>query len=206
MERRKTLLRLAVGVALMTLLILAGLSLGRGIFLNQAAGGGFNTQGAAAVWDTVLRFLKTDLRWTLLIFGAGRLRRLAGRTGPLRRVDPLDLRQGRPLGGGAVPRAVASGAGRAAAESGRVRRSGGWIVEHISGLRIVGVVVAGLFLRLRRQPHRVEPAGHCDRAGGVSRAAATGGRVGPQGGGPRPTTPGPADGPEAGATVSVRRR
>ncbi len=43
-------------------------------------------------------------------------------------------------------RAVTSGAGRAAAESGRVRRTGGWIVEHINGLRIVGVVVAGLIL------------------------------------------------------------
>jgi apolipoprotein N-acyltransferase len=38
------------------------------------------------------------------------------------------------------------GAGRAAAESSRVRRSGAWIVEHIGGLRIVGVVIAGLFL------------------------------------------------------------
>jgi hypothetical protein len=43
-------------------------------------------------------------------------------------------------------RAVTSGAGRAAAESGRVRRTGGWIVEHLSGLRIVGVVVAALIL------------------------------------------------------------
>ena len=146
MERRKTLLRLAIGVALMTMLLLAGLSLGRITFLNQASGGGFNTQAAAAVWDTVLRFLKTDLRWTLLIFGAGRLRRLAGRTGPLRRVDPLDRRQGRPLGGARRPTSCPSGAGRAAAESGRVRRSGGWILEHLSGLRIVGVVVAGLFL------------------------------------------------------------
>jgi len=41
---------------------------------------------------------------------------------------------------------LSSGAGRAAAESSRVRRSAGWILEHINGLRIVGVVVAGLFL------------------------------------------------------------
>jgi hypothetical protein len=43
-------------------------------------------------------------------------------------------------------RAVTSGAGRAAAESSRVRRTAGWIVEHLSGLRIVGVVVAALIL------------------------------------------------------------
>ena len=45
----------------------AALSTGRGIFIGQAAGGGFQATGAAAVWDTVLRFLKADLRWTLLI-------------------------------------------------------------------------------------------------------------------------------------------
>src|SRR5271155_294824 len=56
MERRKTLLRLAVGVALMSMLILGGLATGRGIFIGQAASGGFKTEGAAAVWDTVLRF------------------------------------------------------------------------------------------------------------------------------------------------------
>ena len=43
------------------------LSAGRGIFIGQAAGGGFTRRSAAAVWDTVLRFLKADLRWTLLI-------------------------------------------------------------------------------------------------------------------------------------------
>jgi hypothetical protein len=37
-------------------------------------------------------------------------------------------------------------AGRAAAGSERTRRTGGWIVEHLNGLRIVGVVVAALFL------------------------------------------------------------
>ena len=144
-ERRKTLLRLAIGVALMTMLILAGLSLGRITFLNQASGGGFNSQAAAAVWDTVLRFLKTDLRWTLLIsvlvaFGAW----LAG---PARYA--VWIRSTCAKGGRWVAKQsheLSSGAGRAAAESGRVRRSGGWILEHINGLRIVGVVIAGLFL------------------------------------------------------------
>ena len=32
------------------------------------------------------------------------------------------------------------------AESSRVRRSAGWILEHLNGLRIVGVIVAALFL------------------------------------------------------------
>jgi hypothetical protein len=148
LERRKTLLRLAVGVALMSMVLLGALSAGRGIFIGQAAGGGFNSQGAAAVWDTVLRFLKTDLRWTLLIsvlvaFGAwvaGPARYAVW----IRRTTVTGARwvatQSKALSSGAM------GAGRAAGESSGVRRSGAWILEHLSGLRIVGVVIAGLFL------------------------------------------------------------
>jgi hypothetical protein len=145
LERRKTLLRLAVGVALMTLLVLGGLSTGRGIFIGQAAGGGFHAQSAAAVWDTVLRFLKSDLRWTLLISVLVALG--AWLAGPARYA--VWIRRTCARGGrwvGTQARALSSGTGRAAAESGRVRRSGGWILEHLSGLRIVGVVVAGLIL------------------------------------------------------------
>ena len=127
------------------MLLLAGLSLGRITFLNQAAGGGFNTQAAGAVWDTVLRFLKTDLRWTLLVFVLVAFG--AWVAGPARYA--VWIRSTCAKGGrwvGAQARALSSGTGRAAAGSGRVRRTGGWIVEHINGLRIVGVIVAGLFL------------------------------------------------------------
>ena len=145
MERRKTLLRLAIGVSLMTMLVLAGLSLGRITFLNQAAGGGFKTEGAAAVWDTVLRFLKTDLRWTLLLsvlvaFGAW----VAGPARYAVWIRSTCAKGARWVG--AQAHALSSGAGQAAAESGRVRRAGAWILEHLNGLRILGVVVAGLFL------------------------------------------------------------
>ena len=145
MERRKTLVRLAVGVALMSLLLLAVLSIGRGIFIGQAAGGGFNSEGAAAVWDTVLRFLKGNLRWTLLI---SVLVAFAGWVaGPARYAVWIR----KTVAGGArwvaaQYRALKTGAGRAAAESSRVRRSGRWIVDHIDGLRIIGVVIAALFL------------------------------------------------------------
>jgi heme/copper-type cytochrome/quinol oxidase subunit 2 len=145
LERRKTLLRLAIGVALMSMLVLAALSAGRGIFIGQAASGGFKSAGAASVWDTVLRFLKSDLRWTLLIsvlvaFGAWV-------AGPARYA--VWIRRTCVTGArwvAAQSRALSSGAGRVAGESSRVRRSGAWIVEHLNGLRIVGVVVAGLIL------------------------------------------------------------
>jgi hypothetical protein len=148
LERRKTLVRLAIGVTLMTLLLLGALSAGRGIFIGQAAGGGFQARGAAAVWDTVLRFLKTDLRWTLLIavlvaFGGWV-------AGPARYA--VWIRKTTAAGArwvGAQAQGLSSGAGRtgrAVAESSRVRRSAAWILEHLNGLRIVGVIVAGLFL------------------------------------------------------------
>ena len=97
-EHRKTLLRMAIGVALFTLLLLAGLSLGRITFVNQA-GHTFNRQVAGTVWDTMLRFLVGGPA----LDAAGRVplrpRSLVGRPGPLRRVVPLDGRPGRPLGG-----------------------------------------------------------------------------------------------------------
>ena len=145
LERRKTLLRLAVGVALMTLLVLAGLALGRITFLNQSAGHGFDQQVAAAVWDTVLRYLKADLRWTLLIAMLVALG--CWLAGPARYA--VWIRSTCAKGGrwvAAQAHALSSGAGRAAAGSDRVRRSGAWVLEHVKGLRIVGVVVAALFV------------------------------------------------------------
>jgi hypothetical protein len=144
-ERRKTLLRLSVGVALMTLVLLVGYSLGRITFLNQAVSGGFKSQGAAAVFDTVLRFLKADLRWTLL---ASVLVALAAwLAGPARYavwIRRTVARGARWVGGQAQE--LSSGAGRAAAGSSRMRSSARWILEHLNGLRVLGVIVAGLFL------------------------------------------------------------
>jgi hypothetical protein len=143
-EHRKTLLRMAIGIALITLLLLAGLSQGRITFINQA-GHTFNRQVASAVWDTMLRFLVTDLRWMLLVavlFALG-----AWLAGPARYA--MWIRSTVANGGrwvGAQAHELTAGAGRAAAGSDRVRRSGGWIQEHLNGLRIVGVVVAALFL------------------------------------------------------------
>ena len=143
-ERRKTLLRMAIGVGLVTLLLLAGLSLGRITFINQA-GQTFNREVAASVWDVMLRFLKTDLRWMLLVsvlvaFGAW----LAGPARYAVWIRSTCAKGGRWVATQA--RELTSGAGRAAAASGRARRTGGWILEHVGGLRILGVVVAALFL------------------------------------------------------------
>jgi hypothetical protein len=144
-KRRKTLLRMAIGVGLVTLLLLAGLSLGRITFLNHAAKRQFDQGVAGAVWDTLLRFLKTDLRWTLVVtvlvaFGAW----VAGPSRYAVWIRAKCAQAARWVA--AQARALSSGAGRAAAGSPGARRTGGWILEHLSGLRILGVVVAALFV------------------------------------------------------------
>ena len=143
-KRRKTLLRMAIGVALVTMVLLAGLSLGRITFINQASGH-VNGEVAAAVWDTMLRFLKTDLRWMLLATALVALG--AWLAGPGHYA--VWIRSAAAKGGRWVPaeaHKLTAGAEGAAASSYRARRSGGWITEHLNGLRIVGVVVAALFL------------------------------------------------------------
>jgi hypothetical protein len=146
LERRKTLLRWAIGVALMTVLLLGVLALGRNIFLNKAADkGASGQQVAAAVWDIVLRYLMTDLRWTLLI--AVLIALGCWLAGPARYA--VTMRRGVARAWhwlGAQVKALQSGTSQHAAESGRVRRTGAWIGEHANGLRILGVVVAALFL------------------------------------------------------------
>jgi hypothetical protein len=144
-ERRRTLLRLSTGVALFTLVLLALLVVTRGRFIGKAATHGANRDVAAVVWDTLLRYLKTNLRWMLLaavlvafvawLFGPGRY--------------AVWIRSHVADGGrwvAAQARELRGSAGSAVAESEGTRRTGGWIVQHLNGLRIVGVVVAGLIL------------------------------------------------------------
>ena len=144
-KRRKTLLRMAIGVGLVTLVLLAGLSLGRITFLNQATKHNLDSNVAGAVWDTLLHFLKIDLRWTLLatvLVAIGAWVAGPGRYAVL--IRSKCAQGGRWIAKEA--RALSSGAGRAAAGSPGARRTGGWILEHLTGLRIVGIVVAALFV------------------------------------------------------------
>jgi hypothetical protein len=144
-RRRKTLLRLSIGVALFTTLLLAVLSLGRHVFLHQANVHNLNQDVAGAVWDTLLRYLKTDFRWMLLatlvvaffawVFGPARYAVWIRRTVASGARWVADQARG-----------LSGRAGGAAAESERARHVGAWIMEHLTGLRIVGVIVAGLFL------------------------------------------------------------
>ncbi len=156
------------------------MSLGRITFLNQAAGHHFDRQVAGAVWDTLLRFLKTDLRWMLLATVLVAL--AAWVAGParyavwIRSTCAKGARWVAAQAGG-----VASGAGRAAAGSEGARRSGGWIEEHLGGLRVVGVVVAACFLVFGGNLTGWSLLVILDRAGGLPRPAPAGRRVGTPG-------------------------
>jgi hypothetical protein len=144
-QRRKALLRASVGVSLVTLLFIAALATGRNFFLNQASGLNFKRDGAAAVWDTLLRFLKTDFRWMLLV--ALIVAFLAWVFGPARWAVGIRThvaRAGRWLG--VQSKSLSAGAGRVAGESDGTRRVGGFIVDHLNFLRIVGVGVAAIVL------------------------------------------------------------
>jgi len=146
-RRRKTLLRLAVGIGLFTLVLLGVLAYGRTTFLNQATSHRFDVGVAAAVWDTLIRFLKDDLRWTLLgcvIVAIG-----AWVAGPARYAVWIRTKvaaAARWLV--AQGRAVTSAAGRGVHGSEGARKTGAWISEHVKGLRILGVVIAALVLLL----------------------------------------------------------
>ncbi len=144
-QRRRALLRVALGISLVTLLFLAALATGRNFFLNEASDLSFKRDAAGAVWDTLLRFLKADFRWMLLV--ALIVAFLAWVFGPARWAVGIRshvVRAARWLG--VQSKSLSAGAGRAAAGSDGARRVGSFIVEHLNGLRIVGVAVAAIVL------------------------------------------------------------
>jgi hypothetical protein len=146
-QRRKTLLRLAVGIGLFTLLLLGALAYGRTTFLNEAGSHNFDVGVSAAVWDTLIRFLKADLRWTLLgcvIVALG-----TWLAGPARYAVWIRTK----VAAGwrwviAQVRGLTSAAGRGVSGSQGARKTGAWIAEHVKGLRILGVVIAAFVLLL----------------------------------------------------------
>ncbi len=133
-RRRRALLRVAIGVALFTLLLLAVLALGRNVFLEKVKQQAYHQDVAAAVWDTLLRNLKTDFRWMLLASVLVAL--VAWVFGPAGWA--IAIRSGCARAGRWIAAALRG--------SSSARGTGAWIGEHINALRLLGVVVAAGFL------------------------------------------------------------
>jgi hypothetical protein len=140
-DRRKALLRLALGSVLAVLFFLAALALGRWFFVDQNQVSPLVT---GTVFDTMVRYLRTSLRVVLGISAGVAV--ILWLIGPARWA--VAIRRG-------VARAF-RWVGRRIAEFNQPERrqqisastaSGArWVTEHCKGLRIVGVVVAGVVL------------------------------------------------------------
>ncbi|HEX3947309.1 MAG TPA: hypothetical protein VHW47_06365, partial [Acidimicrobiales bacterium] len=142
-DRRKTLLRIAVGVALLTLLVLAGLALGRSFFLSHAASR-VTPSVTGAIFDTLVRFLTHGLRQVLLISViVAAVLWLIGPARWPRWLRAQGVRGVRWIGQRAAELGNEHNRRRASAAS---RAGAGQALEHASGLRLVGVVVAGIVL------------------------------------------------------------
>jgi hypothetical protein len=143
-RRRKTLMRATVGGAVGIALFLVALRLVHRQFVSGAVKNGFNSDVASIIFNTLLRFLKDGLWLVLAILlvaaviewfvGPGRyavaLRRQIARAW---RWVARNVKQ------------VTDKEHREAASAGTMRTAR-WIRERQSGLRLLGVVVAGIFL------------------------------------------------------------
>jgi hypothetical protein len=133
-RRRRALLRASIGVALVTLVLLGALAFGRNIFLQKVEQDAYHKDVAAAVWDTLIRNLKTDFRWMLFVSVLVAL--IAWVFGPAQWA--VAIRSGCARAG----RWVAA----AARGSSNTRGAATWVQEHINLLRILGIIVAAGFL------------------------------------------------------------
>jgi hypothetical protein len=136
-NRRRTLLRWGLGIAL-AMAVTAGLiALGRSVFLDQAQ----NRDAAAAVFDILVRYLRNGIR---VIAVLGIIVALAAfLSGPSRLA--VRIRAG--------ARGLIGGLGRKADEAGwEPGPVGVWVAAHKTGLRIAGVAVALLILLVWDQP------------------------------------------------------
>ncbi len=138
-ERRKTLLRAALGSAIAVVVVLAALAIGRTVFINEA--GSVPHDVTASVFGVVTRFLTHSLKVVLLVC----LLLAVGLwlAGPSR--WPVWLRVHVWRGLCWLGRAIAGvlTSERRQQASARARAVAQWCLEHRSGLRLLGAAVAG---------------------------------------------------------------
>jgi hypothetical protein len=145
-RRRKTLLRMTLGGAIGIVVLLVGLDLTRRQFVSKAVDQGFNGQVAQIIYDTLLRFLKDGLWIVLAILFV--LAVIEWFVGPARYAVALRHQIARAWGWLVRNVKLATDKEHREAVSAGSVRTARWIREHQSGLRLLGALVAGLFLIL----------------------------------------------------------
>lgn len=136
-NRRRTLMRWALGLVIAMAVTAALLALGRSAYLSVAK----NHDAAAAAFDILVRYLRNGIR---VIAALGIIIALAAfLSGPSRLA--VRIREG--------AKSLIGGAGRKADEAGWTPGPvGTWVAAHKVGLRVAGVVVAFLILFLWSSP------------------------------------------------------
>jgi hypothetical protein len=143
-RRRKTLMRATVGGAMGLALFLVALRLVHRQFVSGAVKNGFNGDVASIIFNTLLRFLKDGLWLVLAILLVAAV--IEWFVGPGRYAVALRhqiARAWRWVVGNV--KQVTDKEHREAASAGTMRTAR-WIRERQSGLRLLGVAVAGIFL------------------------------------------------------------
>ena len=143
-RRRKTLLRVTMGGSIGIVVFLTAFHLVRKKFVSTSVKEGFNSQVSGIIFDTLLRFLKDGL-WLVLaillvasvvLWFVGPARYAVALRHQIARAWHWLARNARQL----TSNEPTEGASPAA------QRSAGWIREHRTGLRLLGALVAGLFI------------------------------------------------------------
>jgi len=140
-NRRRSLVRWGIGTAVAVAAIGAGLAIGRSIYLDAVTSPSLPSDTAAAVFDTLVRFLRYGIRLVIAIALVVAL--AAWITGPTRAATGLR----------STARRIVGGAGASAGERGVTFGSfGAWVARYRTGLRIGAVLLALVALLLWNHP------------------------------------------------------
>jgi hypothetical protein len=140
-NRRRSLIRWGIGTAVAVALIGAGLAVGRSIYLDAVTSSSLPRDTAAAVFDTLVRFLRYGVR--LIIAIALIVALAAWVSGPTRAATGIRT----------TAKRIVGGAGESAGSHGVTFGAfGAWVARYRAGLRVAVVLLALVTLLLWNQP------------------------------------------------------
>jgi hypothetical protein len=140
-NRRRSLTRWGIGTAVAVALVGAGVAIGRSIYLDAVTSPTLPQDTAAAVFDTLVRFLRYGVR--LVIAVALVVALAAWLTGPTRAATGVR----------STAKRIVGGAGESAGSHGMTFGAfGAWVAHYRAGLRIAAVLLALVTLLLWNQP------------------------------------------------------